>query len=325
MNVVQRIPTTAPAIPPVENVEDRPLWSIMIPSYNNVTTIAETLRSVVEQQQPNMEIWVVDDASENTDIIEQKVAQYAKHNVRFFRQAQNVGSLRNFETCIKKASGNYIHLLHADDYVLPGFYEKMEKLLQQHPSAGAAFCQFRLVDNLGKQLSVSGIHRDTPGILNDWLLNIARAQHIQYCSMVVKREVYEHLGAFHSVVFGEDWEMWVRIAAHYPVAFHPDILAAYRHQDVSISGKAIAKGHDLRDLNWVINYIQQYLPEDKKDELKRISCRYYAKEGRKKAIKFLDDGQCRAARAQLFHSMLMYPSFQWIRKNLTTYIRTFVS
>lgn len=325
MMAADRIPTKAPAIPPLGDVENRPFWSIMIPCYNNVVTIPQAIESVIRQQQSNMEIWIIDDASDNADEIEQKVLQYNNENIRYFRQRQNVGSLRNFETCINKASGLYIHLLHADDYVLPGFYEKMEKLLKDNPGAGAAFCQFQLVDNLGEQISVSGTHRDTPGILNDWLLNIARAQHIQYCSMVVKRDVYEHLGAFHSVVYGEDWEMWVRIAAHYPVAFHPDILAAYRLQELSISGKAMAKGDNLKDLRWVIHHIQQYLPVDKRPESKQIASKYYAKEGRKKALKFLDDGQGMAARAQLYQSTLMYPSFRWLRKNMATYIRTFIS
>jgi hypothetical protein len=50
--------------------------------------------------------------------IEELVKKVGKGRVSYFRQKkQNVGSLRNFETCINRSRGKYIHLLHGDDRV----------------------------------------------------------------------------------------------------------------------------------------------------------------------------------------------------------------
>jgi len=73
--------------------------------------------------------------------------------------------------------------------------------------------------------------------------------------MVVKREVYEKLGGFYGVEYGEDWEMWVRIAANYQIAYTPEVLAEYRMHHNSISGKAFLTGQNMKDLNQVMNLI----------------------------------------------------------------------
>src|SRR5439155_20553287 len=109
-----------------------------------------------------------------------------------------------------------------------------------------------------------------------WLLRIAQHQRLQYCTIAVKREVYEKLGGFYGVRYGEDWEMWVRLAAQYPVAYTPFILAEYRRHETSISGQAFLSGQNLRDVQWVINQIQNYLPQTERKNTKREALKYYA-------------------------------------------------
>ena len=102
------------------------------------------------------------------------------------------------------------------------------------------------------------------GILENWLLKIAERQRTQYCAVTVKRETYEKLGGFYGVKYGEDWEMWTRIAAQYPVAYTPEVLAEYRRHSASISGQSFSDGQYMRDLKWVIATIQKILPEEEK-------------------------------------------------------------
>jgi hypothetical protein len=107
-------------------------------------------------------------------------------------------------------------------------------------------------------------------------LRIAARQRIQYCAITVKREVYEKLGGFYGVSYGEDWEMWVRMSSHYPVVYTPEVLAEYRRHESSISGQAFLSGQNLRDLQWVIHTIQNYLPENDRKKAKAEASRYYA-------------------------------------------------
>ena len=64
----------------------------------------------------NREKCVLCDGSTDLDV-EALVMSLGKGRVKYYRQPQNVGSLRNFETCINRANGHLVHLLHGDDRV----------------------------------------------------------------------------------------------------------------------------------------------------------------------------------------------------------------
>ena len=243
----------APRIRPYPHDHPRPLWSVMIPVYNCSEYLTSTLQSVLMQDpgRQHMQIEVVDDASTDTDV-EALVRGIAGDRVRYFRQPQNVGSLKNFEACINRASGQLLHILHGHDRVREGYYQAIGSLFERFPEAGAAFCRYDMVDQHGKVIWNHQPEQSTEGLLENWLLKIARRQRLQFCAVTVKRQVYESLGGFYGVSYGEDWEMWTRIAAHYPVAYTPAPLAEYRFHIRSISGRSFLRAENVRDIRWVI-------------------------------------------------------------------------
>lgn len=272
------IPTSPPEIHPLPQSEMRPLWSVMIPVYNCSQFLPDTLQSVLMQNIPEaeMQIEVVDDASTDADV-ESIVRQIGAGRIRYYRQPQNAGSLRNFETCINRAQGRLVHILHGDDKVKTGYYKAIQDLFQEYPQAGAAFCRYQTFDEKGNI-----IKNDIPrlmlqnGLLANWLLRISQKNLIQYATITVRREVYERLGAFYGTTYGEDWEMWVRIAKYYPVAYTPDILAEYRKHSNSISGKKFLTGKYMKDLTYVFNLIQNHLPNENKKEVLKAAKKNYA-------------------------------------------------
>lgn len=266
-----------PVIPPLEESQKRPLWSVMIPVYNCYQTLGETLASVVAQDrgEAQMQIEVIDDGSTDGNVKE-LVDSVGKGRVDYFRKEQNQGSLANFETCIKRSKGKFIHILHGDDKVRYGYYEKMTGLFEKYPQIGAAFCRYATINDRGKVLWDHGKEMNEDGILQDWLYKIGSRQRLQYCTISVKREVYEKLGGFYGVTYGEDWEMWVRIAAHYDVAYTPEILSEYRIHNNSISYQSYLDAKHVKDMAWVINTIQKWLPENAKEELRKEASRNYA-------------------------------------------------
>ncbi len=253
---------------------------MMIPVYNCAEFLPETLESVLQQQLPEevMQIEVIDDCSTDANV-EAIVNQIGKGRIKYFRQPRNVGSLRNFETCINRAQGELVHLLHGDDRLRKGFYQKMGQLFEQHPQAGAAFCRFSYMDESGHIDYVQPCEMKQDGILDNWLLRIAERQRIQYASIVVKREVYEKLGSFYGITYGEDWEMWVRIAKHYPVAYTPEVLADYRKHLSSISGQKFLNGQYLMDIAHAMKHIQEHLPENERKAVLEKSRYAYAHYG----------------------------------------------
>ena len=285
-----RVPTAAPVIAALAPHPERPLWSVMIPTYNCTPFLIEALRSVLAQDPGPalMQIEVVDDAGTDADVAA-VVAELGAGRVQYFRQAHNVGLLRNFETCINRARGHLVHLLHGDDLVLPGFYQAIGRLFEQYPSAGAAFSHYASINEEGQRTHSFGPLEAHEGLLANWLLRIAEDQCLQYACMVVRREVYEHLGSFYGTDYGEDWEMWVRIARYYPVAYTPALLAEYRGRTTSISAEKERLGHIMAGASHAIGFIQQHLPAADKQRIAERSRQRYAYLGIGGAYRLLRD------------------------------------
>ncbi|RYD58339.1 MAG: glycosyltransferase [Sphingobacteriales bacterium] len=273
----ERIPLTPPTIKPIKDNLPRPRWSVMIPTYNCIRYLKATIECVLAQgiDPEEMQIEVIDDHSTDGDI-GALVAQVGLGRVGFFRQPENRGSLRNFETCINRARGQFVHILHGDDLIKPGFYKEIERLFNQHPEAGAAFTDHIYIDENNNELYAEKPIMAESGIPDNWLSQIAMGQRIQPPAIVVKRSVYEDLGSFFAVHYGEDWEMWTRIASKYPMAHSPTHLARYRIHTNNITSRSFLSGQNVRDIKKVIGIIRDYLPADKKQQLSRQASKNFS-------------------------------------------------
>lgn len=293
-------------VPPVPYGVERPLWSVMIPAYHCAGYLGETLRSVLAQDPGpgRMQIEVVDDHSTRDDP-EAVVREVGAGRVEFFRQPENVGHVRNFDTCLRRSRGRLVHLLHGDDRVLDGFYRRMEAAFEARPEIGAAFCRHVVMDEDGHWTVVSKLEEPRSGVLEGWLERIAVGQRLQAPSMVVRREVYERLGGFDRRIdfYGEDWEMWVRIAAHYPVWYETEPLAAYRVHTRSLSGRTVRTGENGRDLRRAIEINREWLPAERADALTRAAEQANAHACIRRAFRLANAGEPRASLAQLRESV----------------------
>src|SRR6478672_3132690 len=172
----------------------RPLWSVMIPTYNCANYLRETLASVLAQDPgPDlMQIEVLDDHSTKDDPAA-VVEELGCGRVGFYQQPQNVGHTKNFQTCLERSRGTLIHLLHGDDCVRNGFYQKLERAFDKKPEIGAAFCRHIWMDEQSHWQVVTKLEQSESGVLSNWLERIAVEQCIQTPSIVVRRDVYEKL------------------------------------------------------------------------------------------------------------------------------------
>jgi GT2 family glycosyltransferase len=228
-----------------------------------VRYLRECLGSVLAQDpgRDTMHIEVVDDHSTSDDPAA-LVVELGRGRVAFYRQPRNVGHVANFNTCLRRSRGRFVHLLHGDDSVRAGFYERMGRLFETHREIGAGFCRHAVVNEEGNLLRISPLERPDSGILEGWLERIASELPLQPPSIVARREVYERLGGFDSRMLscGEDWEMWVRIALHYPVAYEPESLAVYRDNPASLTKRSVRTGQNIRDVRKATHIVRSYLP-----------------------------------------------------------------
>lgn len=289
-----------PVPPPVDSAR-RPMWSVMVPTYNCAPYLGAALRSVLVQDpgRKAMQIEVVDDCSQRDDP-HAVVAELGSDRVQFFAQPHNVGHTRNFNTCLARATGHLVHLLHGDDMVVPGFYETMGDTFAAHPEIVAAFCRYQVIDQDGRVLQVARPESPTAGVIPNWFEQIAVGQRLQPPAIVVRRSAYEAVGGFDQRIaaYGEDWEMWTRLAAHGPVWYEPAPLSCYRVHPNSISSRTVRSGENMHDIRMIIEMIRDLLPEADAERLTARSQENNALGALRRGLRLFDSRDHAAAFAQ---------------------------
>jgi GT2 family glycosyltransferase len=273
----------------------------MIPSYESGPHLADALTSVLAQDPgPDaMQIEVVDDGSQNDPT--PLVRQLCGDRVAVHRHTENRGHVATFNTCLERAQGELVHLLHDDDVVREGFYDRLGAALGAHPEVGAAFCRYIVIDDDGNWLKIASPEQATAGVIEGWLERIAMWQRLQAVCMVVRKRVYDAVGGFDPRIrsYGEDWEMWTRIAAHYPVWYEPEPLALYRLGNSSLSSSALRTGDNVRQLLQVIEINRARLPPDAVARVTARARREVALTAVQRALRFARSRDLRSAAAQL--------------------------
>ncbi|WP_312163653.1 glycosyltransferase [Phenylobacterium sp.] len=302
-------------IAPVTDGLPRPTWSVMIPTYNCARLLGETLQSVLDQAPGpgEMQIEVVDDGS--SDDPEAVVRAVAGDRVVFHRQPQNVGHIRNFATCLNRARGRYVHLLHGDDRVERGFYAALQAGFEAAPEVGAAFCRHRFINVQSREISIPEPEQPSPGVLAGGVERLAEEQRIMTPSIAVRREAYEKLGGFDPrLACSEDWEMWVRIAAHYPVWYEPSVLAGYRMHQESNTGRHYRMAEELGYTRRAIEIFADYLPPQKARAIVRRARLTYADTALNNARQLARSGDLRGMQAHLMEAIKMSSSPTVLRR-----------
>jgi glycosyltransferase involved in cell wall biosynthesis len=278
----------------------------MIPSFNNAELLTSTLLSVLVQDlgPKEMQIEVVDDYSD--DDLASLVREVGRGRVSYYRHRRNVGHIENFHTCILRSKGEIVHLLHGDDMVLEGFYRHLQVGFDLIPDLGAAFCRCIFIDSQGNELSTAELEQPNAGVLHNALCRIALEQRIMTPSIVVRRAVYEKLGAFdRRLRCSEDWEMWVRIATSYPIWYEPKPLAHYRIHDQSNTGRHIRSAANMAYTRKAIKICQSYTPSDRAKVIARTARRTYAWSALETARLLLESGDTAGFWAQLREGLLL--------------------
>ncbi len=237
-----------PRIAPVSTDDPRPLWSVMIPTFNCAKYLRQTLESVLAQDPgpAQMQIEVIDDYS-TLDDPEAVVREVAGSRVAFYRKPRNEGAIANFNSCIGHSRGHLVHILHGDDYVLPGFYSRLTQVAQEYPSLAAFFVRCQIVNETGtvdvltkrlEYLEQSG--RDAGELFDH--------NDLATPGVVMRRDFYEKSGGFlPPLVHCADWEMWVRGIQEGGGLFINEVLAAYRFFPGNDTSRLRRSGETFRD------------------------------------------------------------------------------
>lgn len=268
-----------PPIAPVIGPDARPWLSVMIPTWQpDLGFLRRAIESVRAARPPDadVEVVLVDDASPDFD------AQGFAHGfppgaIRVIRGAEHRGLAANWNACLDAARGHFVHLLHQDDFVSPGFYAAIRRGFDADPSVGAAYTASLLCDADGRGWAPRLVPMSAPGVLVDWPRHVFARLSIQCSAIVVRRAVYETLGGFDGAYrYALDWDMWRRIAAVHRLWFHPEALAAYRMHPHSESARQQATGDHLVEIFRSIERSASLLPPAVAPRVLRAARFHYA-------------------------------------------------
>ena len=95
------------------------LVSVIMSTYNSEATVSVAIESILEQSYSNVELLIVDDASnDNTVKIIEEYCKISK-NIKLFKNKENVGLTKNLNFLINQSTGVFIARQDDDDYSLP--------------------------------------------------------------------------------------------------------------------------------------------------------------------------------------------------------------
>jgi len=240
--------STIGRVAPVVDGAPRPFWSAMIPTYNCARFLRQTLESVLSQDPGpgRMQIEVVDDASTQDDP-EAVVRECGQGRVQFLRQPRNAGVAANFNTCIHRSRGHWVHLLHGDDFVLPGFYDQMERAINDRQDIALACCRVFFVDEQGEVESLTPRLRELEAGGRQFP-SLERGNPLQCAGVVVRRSFYEEAGGFNMQYrHVADWEMWGRATVNGGALAVNLPLAAYREFSDNDTRQLARTAENLRE------------------------------------------------------------------------------
>lgn len=240
---------------------DRPLVSIVIPTYNGEEFLEESIDSALNQSFTNVELIICDDASDSPTLqILEKVRQNDSR-VSVYNFSENVGLAGNWNRCLERTDGKYIKILCQDDLIMPTYLEEAIQVLENNSSISLV-CSFeKTIGKINKVRSFEAFPGS--GELEGQQVQeqiIAGGNWIGAPSATVfRRSDLTKVGLFDTdIPCGLDWEMWLRFLGVGNLYVIPKILYSTRIHSKQETSNCIQNLGFLKDKISVIHKVQDH-------------------------------------------------------------------
>jgi glycosyltransferase involved in cell wall biosynthesis len=228
--------------------------SVIIPCFNNASTIEETIASVQNQTFKSFEIIVVDDGSTDgsIDVVNQIIAQDADKKISVYQQ-QNSGPSKARNLGASYAKGKYLMFLDADDLIHTDYLQLTVDLLEKEDALNVVYSKAAFFDARKGEWKLKPFSRKK--ILMENMI---------FISAVVRKSVFDGVGGFDERInYCEDWDLWIGIVFTYGGVYRIDKTLFYyrkRQDSSSLSDKMNFKIHDSIEFIYKKHYAH-YLQE----------------------------------------------------------------
>lgn len=230
-------------------------FSVIIPLFNKAPYVAKAIKSVLSQTFGDYELIILDDGStdESFDIALRVIDGH--ENCHLHRQ-QNAGVSMARNNAVALSHGDYLCFLDADDWWASTFLEKMDWLINEYPEAGIYGTNYFYVKNNRQRICVTTAET---GYINYCKVYAEKLQMpLTSISSAMPRWVFDEFGGFKpSLKLGEDFDLWIRVALKYKVAFNTEPLAYY-FQDSEKKWRAVGRLYAPENhMLWNLDYLEE--------------------------------------------------------------------
>ena len=253
-------------------MKDKPLISVVIPTFNRRDRLLEAIDSVLQQVGHSIEIIIVDDGS--TDGTKNAIDKL-DNKVRYFYQSNQGQSVaRNLG--IEKSKGEYIAFLDSDDLWLAGKLNRDLAVFKLSDEIECVVGNSQYIKVNGREIIKHPSELDSKQIFSqtrhcryfDWsFLQWEKGSICPTSAMIIKRHSLDKLGklCFNPLLrFAEDWDFELRLYMSCKVIFYPEILVNGRIFDdgtrlhYTCPGKAIPVQEKQIRLQNKMNILSRY-------------------------------------------------------------------
>ena len=234
------------------------LISIIINCYNGEKYLGETIQSVLDQTFKNWELILWDNQS--TDKSASIFKSYKNKKFKYFLSKKHLklGDARNL--AVKKANGNWIAFLDADDLWKKNKLEKQIKLLKKK-KAGIIYCENKIIFQNNNDLNLFGkIIKNSKTIVYEGNVfnKLMLKNFIPLCSAIFLKKAFIESGGINpKYSFSEDYDFILKISKNYNVYFTKDTYSIYRVHNNNLSNKNFRKGY-LESIDILSKYLPRF-------------------------------------------------------------------
>ncbi|MGD0830833.1 MAG: glycosyltransferase family 2 protein [Terracidiphilus sp.] len=183
-----------------------PKITVVVPSFNQAKYLELTLRSILDQNYPELELIVIDGGSkdESPDIIR----KYEQH-LKFWCSEPDGGQTQGIMKGFAHATGEILCFLNSDDLFESGALREVGEYFAAHPGVDAVFGDTLWIDTEGNALRKQ---KEIPFNRSLWLYTY---NYIPGMSMFWRRTIYDRAGGFNPALqLAFDADLWIRFSDH---------------------------------------------------------------------------------------------------------------
>lgn len=202
-----------------------------MPCFNHGRFVADSMRGILGQTQPNLELIIVDDcSSDNSWEVIQGMAQ-KDSRIKAVRHCCNQGASKSRNDGLRIAAGEFIGFCDADDVWDLGKLEFQTNLLRENPEYDATYCDSTIIDEAGRLTGRRFSQSYPPPDPASGLLfrHLIRRNFINMQSVLMRKKCIQEVGCFdEGIKWVEDWWYWIQFSRHHRFLYSNEPLAKYR-------------------------------------------------------------------------------------------------